>query len=136
MKNQATLDLSGTWRLSLSEQTPKIFEHSLQLPGSLQVQGFGDKVAVDTTWTAQVVDRSWFSSEKYAPYRQPGNIKIPFWLQPEKIFKGPAWYQRDVEIPNGWKDKRVTLFLERPHIETTVWLDDVRIGSENSLSAP
>ena len=34
--------------------------------------------------------------------RQPGNIKIPFWLEPVKYYKGVAWYQKDVEIPENW----------------------------------
>ncbi len=25
--------------------------------------------------------------------------------------KGPAWYQRDVEIPEAWEGKRITLLL-------------------------
>ena len=29
------------------------------------------------------------------------------------VYTGPAWYQRDVEIPAGWQEQRVTLFLER-----------------------
>jgi hypothetical protein len=28
-------------------------------------------------------------------------------------WKGPAWYQREVVIPESWKGKRITLLLER-----------------------
>ena len=62
-------------------------------------------------------------SAQYAKYRQPGNIKVPFFLQPEKHYVGAAWYQRDVDIPAAWQGKRVVLSLERPHWETRVWLD-------------
>ena len=51
-------------------------------------------------------------------------------------YAGPAWYQRDIEIPAAWQGKRVTLFLERCRWVTTVWLDDKRIGSQDSLIAP
>ena len=44
-----------------------------------------------------------------APYRQPGNIKLPFWLTPDKYYVGPAWYSRDIVIPAGWKGKDVHL---------------------------
>jgi hypothetical protein len=33
-------------------------------------------------------------------------------------FTGPAWYQRDVTIPESWQGNRVVLFLERCHWET------------------
>jgi hypothetical protein len=33
---------------------------------------------------------------------------------------GVAWYQKEVTIPSTWKNKRILLFLERPHIETTL----------------
>jgi hypothetical protein len=140
----AQLSLAGTWRFQLDRADDGVagrwFEkrlpEQLPLPGSLQAQGFGDEVTTDTKWIGGIVDRSWFTDPKYAPYRQPGNIKIPFWLQPEKHYMGAAWYQREVEIPADWKDKRIVLHLERAHFGTTVWLDDRLIGSTNSLSTP
>ena len=72
-----------------------------QLPGSLPAQGIGDDVTVNTTWTGDIVDRSWFTAPEYERYRQPGNVKVPFWLQPEKYYAGAAWYQRDIEIPQA-----------------------------------
>ena len=138
------LPLAGTWRFELDRQDAGLAEawhnralkDKLRLPGSLQEQGFGDPVTVDTAWTGQIVDRSWFTDPRYAPYRQPGNIKVPFWLQPERHYVGVAWYQRDVDIPASWAGKRVVLHLERAHWETTVWVDDRRIGSCNSLGTP
>jgi len=49
------------------------------------------------------VDKSWFTAPEYAEYRKPGNIKVPFWLQPEKYYAGAAWYQREIEIPPVWR---------------------------------
>jgi hypothetical protein len=51
-------------------------------------------------------------------------------------YEGPAWYQRDVEIPGAWKGKQVSLFLERTHWDTTVWVDDKLLGTQDSLIAP
>lgn len=130
----ASIDLSGLWDFSLGE-TPR-YSSQLRLPGSLQTQGFGNDVSVETAWTGEIVDRSWFTEEKWAPYRQPGNVKIPFWLQPEKHYVGPAWYRREIEIPRDWAGRRVILFLERAHIQTMVYLDGVLIGSQHSLAAP
>ena len=83
-----------------------------------------------------IVDKSWFTAPEYAKYRQPGNIKVPFWLQPEKHYAGVAWYQRDLDIPADWKGKRVLLKLERPHWETRLWLDGREVGSNTGLSTP
>jgi hypothetical protein len=51
-------------------------------------------------------------------------------------YQGVAWYQREVHISTDWADESVAMSLERVHWESTVWVDDVRIGSERSLSAP
>jgi hypothetical protein len=138
------INLAGTWRFELDRLDVGVAEgwhrralrERLRLPGSLQEQGFGDAVTVETKWTGDILDRSWFTDPRYAPYRQPGNIKVPFWLQPERHYVGVAWYQREVEIPSAWAGRRVVLRLERPHWETTVWVDDQRLGSCNSLGTP
>jgi hypothetical protein len=139
-----TLDLSGLWRFQLDPDDRGLDEcwqqqtlvEQIELPGSLQSQGHGDDVRLDTQWVGNIIDPSYFADPKYAPYREADNIKVPFWLQPEKHYSGAAWYQREVEIPAAWQGRRVLLTLERPHWETTLWLDDRLIGSNNSLAAP
>lgn len=138
---QRKTDLSGSWGFqvdSLDEGiTGKWFNHPLKdhikLPGSMTTNGKGDDVSVNTPWTGNIIDKSWFTSDEYAQYRQPGNIKIPFWLQPGKYYKGAAWYQKTINIPASWNNKYIQLFIERSHWETTVWIDDVEVGMENSL---
>ncbi len=138
------MDLSGTWSFQLDSKdegianrwyTRPLADH-IHLPGSVQAQGYGDDVTADTQWTGDIVDRSWFTEERYAPYRQPGNIKIPFWLQPEKVYTGAAWFRREVEIPEEWKHWRITLTLERAHWETRAWFDERELGCADSLSTP
>jgi hypothetical protein len=136
--------LDGTWRFELDRRDAGLSERwaerrltqKVRLPGSLPAQGIGDEVTVDTKWTGGIVDRSWFTAPEFARYRQPGNLKVPFWLQPERYYVGPAWYQRDLRIPESWKDKRVVLFLERPHWETRVWVDGRCLGTNNALGTP
>jgi hypothetical protein len=111
-------------------------DQSLALPGSLQGNLIGEEVTVDTKWTGSIFDRSWFTEPEYERYRQPGNIKVPFWLQPETHYVGAAWYQRDIEVPAEWTEQRIALTLERPHWRTTVWLDDREIGTNDALSIP
>lgn len=138
------VSLAGLWRFQLDREDAGVkerwFDHTLaeriRLPGALQNQGFGDDITVDTKWTGEVGMEAWLKGPQYARYRQPGNLKVPFFLQPEKHYVGPAWYQRDLEIPTAWRDKRVVLRLERAHWETRVWLDGREIGTDTSLSTP
>jgi hypothetical protein len=138
------LSLAGRWRFQLDREDVGVKQHwfdrsldqRIKLPGALQNQGFGDNISVDTKWTGETGLDVWRHDPQYAKYRQPGNIKVPFFLQPEKHYVGAAWYQRDVDIPAGWRDERVVLSLERPHWETRVWLDGKEIGTQTSLSTP
>ncbi len=108
----------------------------VRLPGSLVAQGIGEPVTVETPWTGTIVDRSWFTAPEFEADRQPGRIRVPFWLQPDTVYVGPAWYQREVDIPADAEGRRLELVLERPHWFTTIWWDDRRIGSGDSLSTP
>ncbi|MBO9394230.1 sugar-binding domain-containing protein [Caldilinea sp.] len=139
------IDLAGVWTLALDPMDRGIVERwwatflphptgKLHLPGSLQAQGFGDEITLDTPWTGSIVDRSFFEDARYAPYRRSGAIKVPFWLQPERYYKGAAWYQRTVRIPEEWRGHRLVLRLERPHWQTHVWLDEQPFGCCDSLA--
>ncbi|HEX3627878.1 MAG TPA: glycoside hydrolase family 2 TIM barrel-domain containing protein [Verrucomicrobiae bacterium] len=138
------LSLAGEWRFKLDRSDAGIgeswFDHALpdkfKLPGSLPAEGIGDDISIDTPWMGGVKGSPWFWAPEYAKYRKPGNIKVPFWLQPEKYYSGVTWFQRDFDIPKSWTGKRVVLFLERPHWETQVWLDGRMIGSNDSLATP
>lgn len=138
------LSLAGNWGFKVDSLDRGIkeewynnpFEETVRLPGSMAENGKGNEVTVNTDWTGDIVDRSYFTEKKYEKYRQPGNIKIPFWLKPVRYYKGAAWYQKDVEIPENWKDKRIVLFLERCHWESSVFVNGTKVGSQSSLSTP
>lgn len=132
------ISLAGTWRFKTDPANKGIAEkwftatlpETVKLPGSMLENNKGDVVTVDTRWTGSIYDSSWYFNPKMAKYRQPGNIKFPFWLTPAKYYIGAAWYQKEVVIPADWKGKRLALSLERPHSETTVWLDDKEVGKQ------
>ncbi|HWS39134.1 MAG TPA: tetratricopeptide repeat protein, partial [Actinoplanes sp.] len=128
-----TVDLAGTWRVTLDCDDS---EQPAELPGSLQEQGIGDPVTVDTPWTGLVVDRAFYTDPRYAPYREPGEVAVPFWLQPHTYYRGAATFRRTVDIPAHWHDRPVVLHLERVHWESAVLVDGRRIGSDRSLSTP
>lgn len=138
------IDLSGEWRFALDPTnvgvTQNWYDQSLRdkikLPGILQSQGYGDEISTKTPWVLSLYDRTWFEREDYKAYTKPGNVKVPFLSQPPRHYIGPAWYQRDIVVPESYRGKRVVLHLERPRWESTVWLGSKRIGSARSLVAP
>ncbi|OXU14033.1 discoidin domain-containing protein [Sedimentisphaera salicampi] len=140
------IDLSGQWRFSLDANDAGVSEKwfskqlsgKLQLPGSLQEQGFGEIPSVDTKWT---VDGSYTRRvnkiEQFEPYVvKNGLYRQSMWWTPDRVYVGAAWYQKDVEIPNEWKNTTILLHLERVHWETQLWVDNKRVGMQNSISAP
>lgn len=143
-KEKDLINLAGDWNfkidsndLGLSEKWyNKILDESVNLPGSMADNGKGYSVDINTNWTGSIIDSSWFLSEKYEKYRSPGNIKVPFWLQPEKYYVGAAWYQKEVTIPAEWDGQQIQLFLERCHWESRVWIDSIFISMQNALGTP
>lgn len=141
------VDLAGNWALQLDPEDTGLAEawynrrlsdttKTIRLPGSLQSQGYGDDVSLDTKWTGGIVDPEWYKDPMFAPYQPPGEVRVPFWLQPVKYYAGTAWYQREIVVPPDWAGKRVAISLERPHWQTRMWLDDRELGSCDSLSTP
>jgi hypothetical protein len=139
------MDLSGEWRFSMDRSNVGVNEKwfdkqladKIKIPGILQDQGYGDPISLNTPWVAALPrDMRWYLIERYEPYTHEGNIKVPYLSQPKRHYLGVAWYQRDMNIPQEWQGKRVHFKMERPRWETTVWVDDKQIGSNNSLVAP
>jgi hypothetical protein len=110
-----SISLAGTWRFRLDPNSVGVtnqwfketLEDSVTLPGTTDTNQKG--VFKDE----QAVDRL---------------SRVWYW-------KGPAWYQREVVIPESWKGKRITLLLERTKT-MRVWVDDKDCGTDDTLSAP
>jgi len=108
-----TVPLAGQWRFEIAGADAHAFDRELtgkiRLPGTMDDAGLG-----------------------------PKNTKAPTLEGPYRLYNyaGPAWYQRDVEIPATWTGKRVTLTLERVRWVTSVWLDGKAFGTQDSLIAP
>ena len=133
-KGQERVDLSGVWEFGMGDS--EHYDDHIRLPGSMLTGGKGYDVDTDTKWTCSLYDSSYFFSPFMEPYRRKGNMKFPFFLTPEKHYIGNAWYRRSIMVPKDWSGKKVTLFLERPHIETTVFVNGREVGHQLSLSTP
>ena len=116
---QESCSLAGPWKFQLdaskSGVDAKWFAKSLAGEGTIQLPGTMDDAGLG-----------------------PRNTKPPTLEGPYRLhdYAGPAWYQRDIDIPAAWNGKRVTLFLERCRWVTSVWLDERFIGTRDSLIAP
>ena len=137
-------DLSGKWLfqtdredIGLKEQWFRIsLQDSINLPGSMPEKLKGDIVSIRTQWTGSLYDSSYYFNPYMEKYRMEGNVKLPFFLTPDRHYVGVAWYQKKVTVPSDWTGERITLFLERPHIETRVWINQKELGMRNSLCVP
>ena len=131
---QQRIDLSGKWKFGIG--TEASCDDFVSLPGSMQTNGKGDNVTARTVWTGSTYDSSYYFNPFMEKYRMEDNVKYPFFLTPDKHYVGTVWYKRTVSIPKTWKGQRVWLFLERPHIETTVYVNGRNAGHQMSLSTP
>lgn len=138
------IDLSGHWNYKLDKNNNGLkekwyslkFKDTIQLPSALRDKGIGENPTLNTEWTGSIYDSTWYFNPAMEKYRKKDSLKFPFWLTPIKHYVGAAWYQKEIIIPENWADKIITLELERPHWQTTVWIDSLYIGGQNSLSTP
>lgn len=116
------MSLAGKWSLCLdSIRNPqnvdlKSLDYNLaiMLPSTLDSAGIGTPVAVQP-----ILER-----------------KVMLHLQRKVSYIGPAYYQREIVIPKNWKEKNISLKLERVIWESIVWIDGGKIGNNFSLSTP
>ena len=117
-----TLDLAGEWKLALDPGDAGLaagpaawhFPDTIRLPGTLTLAGKGEPLNRQPTLDKETLQG----------------------LHQRHSFVGPAWYQRQVEIPAAWAAKDVVLELERVIWETRLWVNGTEAGSQNSLSTP
>ena len=113
MRNR--IDISGTWQFTLDSTAAGIgnkgylndLSETVILPGTTDENEKGNKNTVPTT--AHL-------SRRYT-------------------YTGQAWYRKEINIPESFSDKHVTLFLERTK-ETKVWIDDQYTGSSTNILTP
>ena len=113
-----SVDLSGTWRFqtdvmdfrrgSLSPRYNHLLQDKIELPGTTDEHQIGYKNPY------QYIDRL---TRKYE-------------------YMGPAWYQRDIEIPAAWKGKKIFLYFERTHWLSSIYVDTKEVSNIDYISVP
>ncbi len=113
VSTRLTYNLSGTWQFALdSVETginEKWFEKELaeevKLPGTLDENNIGN---INT------------------------NHDETMRLSRERMYEGKAWYQRKITIEDSWKNKKISLTLERTK-PAKVWVDNNFAGESSTI---
>lgn len=113
---QQVVSLAGEWTVQLDPDSmgvqKKFFEKNsgdaITLPGTLDEAGYGTK-----------------------------SIGSDYGILTRKYkYIGPAWYNREIIIPESWRDKEVVLHLERVMWQSQVWIDGNPVGTQDGLGTP
>lgn len=115
LTTQWTIPLAGAWRFALDPNNAGVEQQwfARELADAVRLPGTTDENHKGIFKDEQCVDRL---------------SRVWYW-------KGPAWYQREVTVPDSWAGKCITLLLERSK-NTRVWIDETFCGWEDTLSAP
>jgi hypothetical protein len=117
-----SISLSGVWRLALDPRDEGLkggpdtvrFDDTISLPNTLTTAGKGEPLTLVPALNKEVLAS----------------------LHQRYSYLGPAWYQRDFEVPADWSGKDVELELERVLWESRLWVNGKGAGLQDSLSTP
>jgi len=133
------LDLSGSWRLRLDAEdkgvsvqwpaTPLVGNDRIKLPNTTDRAGFGFPLDTNTMLHAAPFP----VTTRFPGVREPVRADEHGYLVRRHLFVGPAWYEREIEIPRAWQGRPVALRIERAMWKTDVWLDGRWVSSCDSL---
>lgn len=119
---QKVLSLAGDWQVKLDPESKGESEgwadsnfsgKTIALPGTLDDAQIGNKNTLEPAINNEVLSH----------------------LTREYEYIGVAWYQREIVIPDSWKDASIDLELERVLWESTVFVDGDLVGQRDSLVA-
>lgn len=119
-QSKKEISLAGKWQVRLdslnvgmTQNWPqKLFNGTaVTLPGTLDDAGLGTASTMKPALTNDVLSN----------------------LVRKHRYVGVAYYQREINIPTDWKNKQITLSLERVMWQSTVYLDGEEIGKAESL---
>lgn len=111
---RARIDLQGEWRFQLDSLNRGIaenwatldFQDVVSLPGTTDTnrKGYLNTNMDETTHLSRVYS-----------------------------YVGKAWYKRQIDVPEQWKDKTIRMVLERTK-PTMVWIDGQKVGANDNIS--
>lgn len=136
-----SLNLAGEWRLRLDAddvglqadwpRTPLNTPDRIDLPNTTDRAGFG--VALDTNTMRH--SAPFPVTTRFPGIAEPVRADEHGYLVRRHLFVGPAWYEREVVVPEAWREMPVILTLERAIWKTEVWVDGRFASACDSLVA-
>lgn len=118
LQAQETIPLAGIWKFKLD-----VFYKGIQSNGVQLLPDLPEEITLPGS-----------TDQAGKGYRTQGMTSLR--LTREFEYKGAAWYQKDVFIPETWKNKTIQLFLERAHWQTNCVVNGKDAGKRESLSVP
>ena len=109
------ISLQGVWDFRLDAGCTGIHDAFYTTP-------LGDTITLPGT--TSMAQKGTFSDK-----RETGTLTDPY------LFEGYAWYSKEVHLEEADLSKNIFLYLERTRV-TKVWVDDIPIGSYDSLNTP
>lgn len=111
-----TIDLAGEWRFYLDPE------------GKGETKGYPTATLPDRVILPGTTD----TNEMGTPNE---NKEETTHLSRYYTYTGPAWYSREVNIPESWQGQTITFTMERTR-PTRVWVDGRYVGSDSHISTP
>ena len=130
-----------TWRVALDPHDNGIkaqwFTRDLPGKNTITLPGTTDQARIgwplDKTTMTYPVD---FPKSAWPPpHPAPARVDEHGHLVRPHTYIGKAWYQHTIDIAPEWSNKHIQLRLERVCWQSTVYLDDRLVGSNDSLVA-
>ncbi len=119
--------------------TPERAFEPVSLAGSWRVVLDDEDVGLDEQWFERRLDGSVMSLPGTTDLAKLGEQRteappFEYHLTREYAYEGAAWYQRAIDIPASWRNRRVELMLERVMWQSMVWVNGRPCGTSDSLS--
>lgn len=136
---QARLSLAGEWSFQLDPASEglaarwydRALDGKARLPGSLDVQGLSIQTSDTEEGATELLNEIRAGRVKNSAWNT--DCRVLNRLTQEYEYVGPAWYQKEVSVPEDWTGKRVSLFLERCKWSVKVWVDGRYVDEQDSL---
>jgi len=122
--NDGQIDLTGKWDFQIDSLNVGVAEkwfekdltNQIYLPGSMDEAGFGKEHIAGTPL-----------------YDGKPEIQRP---SRKRHYIGAAWYQKQIDIPQNWDNKKISVSFERCMWQTELWVNGKYAGENHTLCAP
>ncbi|MCC7374741.1 MAG: hypothetical protein IT581_08795 [Verrucomicrobiales bacterium] len=138
----ATLDLGGPWRVRLDGADLGLREgwgtqgigskSTMLLPGTTDLAGLGSRLDTNVMLHGEPFP----VTTRFPGVKEPVRADEHGYLVRRFLHVGPAWFEREVEVPMTWDGQALSVTFERVLWRSEVWWDGRNVGTCDSLVGP